>query len=69
VCASHAEARQVIDVALTLHETGWSLVAYELLGHHHPALRSLTLRVVERFGFADVGLGQCGCVRLVTLQP
>jgi hypothetical protein len=59
----------VIDVALTLHETGWSLVAYELLGHHHPALRSLTLRVVERFGFADVGLGQCGCVRLVTLQP
>jgi hypothetical protein len=27
-------------VALTLHETGWSLVAYELVGHHRAALWS-----------------------------
>lgn len=48
--AKHADARQVIDVALALHEAAWSLVAFELVGHHRAAQTSLTLRDVERFG-------------------
>ena len=48
--AKQAGARQVIDVALALHEAGWSLVAFELVGHHRAAQTSITLRDVERFG-------------------